>query len=117
MIRPHSAPDRQPLVLQPGDAVRLEERSDPEALTASELWPAFAWVSSGDRHGWVPKRFLELDANGRGIARRRYDTTELSAEPDETIEVLEDDAESGWLWGRAIDGREGWMPWNAVEPL
>jgi hypothetical protein len=117
LTKPHGAPDREPLVLRRGDAVRRQPRSDPEALAAVEEWPAFVWVLSGARGGWVPGRFLTFSPDGTGKAVRDYDTTELSADPGEVLEVLVDDAESGWLWGRAPDGREGWLPWNAVKPL
>ena len=50
-------------------------------------WPAFVWVVAAGRRGWVPKRFLAIDGNGTGTALRAYDTTELSAERGEMLEV------------------------------
>ena len=117
LTQDHRAPEREPLVLRRGDLVQARQRDDPEALAAIEQWPAFVWVLAGDRGGWVPSRFLDVDADGSGVALRDYDTTELSAGADDVLEVVEDDTESGWVWVRAADGREGWVPWNSVEPL
>jgi Variant SH3 domain len=117
LTRDHRAPPRDPLVLRRGDEVQVRPRDDPEALAAVAEWPAFAWVLANGRCGWVPSRFLQLAADGAGVALRDYDTTELNANTGERLEVMENDAESGWLWGRSEDGREGWVPWNSVEPV
>lgn len=33
------------------------------------------------------------------------------------VEVIEIDSLSGWLWCRAPDGREGWVPEKTVQAL
>jgi uncharacterized protein YgiM (DUF1202 family) len=52
-----------------------------------------------------------MDIDGSvGIVRAGYDTTELPAVSGESVDVLEDDSESGWSWCRNAGGREGWTP-------
>jgi hypothetical protein len=102
----HRPPRRRPIRLSPGDAVRVGARDDE--------WPAFVKVRFGRGSGWVPSRHLEDQGGGRAIARTVYDTTELSVDPGDDLEVLERDDESGWLWCRDSDGKEGWVPSKAV---
>jgi hypothetical protein len=84
-----------------------------------ETWPAFIWTENSDGvGGWVPERHLRR--TGKGDAAevvRSYDTTELSADADAVIAVIEVDEESGWLWCRADDGGTGWVPINVLEPV
>ena len=49
-----------------------------------------------------------------GIVRTAYDTTELPAQPGDVLDVLEEDVQSGWLWCRNREGREGWVPVSTV---
>ncbi len=46
-----------------------------------------------------------------------YDTTELPTQTGESLEVLREDRESGWLWCRSEAGREGWVPVSTVREL
>ncbi len=46
-----------------------------------------------------------------------YDTAELPTEEGEELEVLHEDLTSGWLWCRAKDGREGWVPERTLSRL
>jgi hypothetical protein len=89
------------LVLEPGDIVQVGER-DTE-------WPAFVFVTALHGSGWVPARHIDIDGSV-GVVRAAYDTTELPAASGESVEVVEDDPESGWSWCRNADGREGWIP-------
>lgn len=95
----HEIPDRAPLDV--GDEVEVGERD-------SE-WPAFAFVTASHGSGWVPARHLSRSS---GVAQvvTPYDTTELPTEAGEMLDVLAEDLESGWMWCRASDGREGWVP-------
>ncbi len=97
----HGIPERAPLVTQPGDIVQVGER-DTE-------WPAFVFVTASRGAGWVPARYIDIDGSV-GTVRVGYDTTELPAVMGESVDVVEDDAESGWSWCRNSDGREGWVP-------
>ncbi len=104
----HRIPDRQPLVLAPGDPVEVGRRD--------EEWPAFASVTSEHGAGWVPARYLSAEA-GAAVVIAAYDTTELPTEAGAILEVLVDDLESGWSWCRAPDGREGWVPDRVLEAI
>lgn len=97
----HEIPERPPLVVRAGDVVQVGER-DTE-------WPAFTFVTASHGTGWVPARHIDIDGS-IGVVRVGYDTTELPAASGDSVEVLEDDPESGWSWCRNADGREGWIP-------
>ncbi|MBT1683991.1 hypothetical protein KK095_13030 [Curtobacterium flaccumfaciens pv. flaccumfaciens] len=97
----HEIPERAPLVIRPGDLVQVGDR-DTE-------WPAFVFVTTSQGAGWVPARHIDIDGSV-GIVRAGYDTTELPAVSGESVDVLEEDSESGWCWCRNADGREGWIP-------
>ena len=44
-----------------------------------------------------------------------YDPTELLTQAGDVLDVIEEAMHSGWLWCRAHDGREGWVPFNIRE--
>jgi hypothetical protein len=44
----------------------------------------------------------------------RCDTTELPTTGGEELEVLDEDLVSGWVWCRARNGREGWVPERTI---
>ncbi|WP_254773627.1 SH3 domain-containing protein [Plantibacter sp. MMLR14_011] len=101
LIADHEIPERPPLTVRPGDVVQVGDR-DTE-------WPAFVFVTASHGTGWVPARHLDVDGSV-GVVRAGYDTTELPAVTGDTVDVVEDDPESGWSWCRNADGREGWIP-------
>ena len=101
LIADHEIPERPPLVVRPGDVVQVGDR-DTE-------WPAFVFVTASHGTGWVPARHLDVDGSV-GVVCAGYDTTELPAVTGDTVDVVEDDPESGWSWCRNADGREGWIP-------
>ncbi len=98
-----------PLVIRPGDSLRVEEET-------SEEWPTFALVTNekGQR-GWVPKHCLRREGN-HAIAIKQYDTATLSPAVGEFLTVLEEDIESGWLWCRDRKGRAGWFAIDHLTP-
>ncbi len=97
----HEIPGRAPLTIRPGDVVQVGDR-DTE-------WPAFVFVTASLGTGWVPARHIDIDGSN-GTVRVAYDTTELPAVAGESVDVIEDDPESGWSWCRNSDGREGRIP-------
>jgi len=97
----HTIPERAPLRLAVGDEVELGER-DAE-------WPAFVFVVAPGGSGWVPARHLSR-SSGRARVLAPYDTTELPTARGQVLDVLAEDRESGWVWCRDFDGREGWVP-------
>jgi hypothetical protein len=105
---PHEIPDRPPIRVRPGDRVEVGERD-------SE-WPAFVFVTCPQGSGWIPERHLDRQGVS-AVVTEVYDTTELPTEEGEELEVLREDLASGWLWCRAKDGREGWVPERTLSLL
>ncbi len=105
VTRRHEVPERPPIRLAVGDRVVVGRR-DTE-------WPAFVFVETASGSGWVPSRHLSTDS-GAAIVLHPYDTTELPAVTGDILSVLSRDDESGWLWCRSEDGREGWVPVRCV---
>jgi hypothetical protein len=104
----HTPSDRPPLVVRVGEEVTAGERHD--------RWSAFVLVTTAARsEGWVPSRYLSAD---QGPARvvRAYTTLELATTAGATLQVLERDDESGWLWCVDATGGEGWVPVGTVQP-
>jgi hypothetical protein len=88
-----------------------------EHVSAAEVddeWPEFVFVTCADGSGWVPARYLS-SSSGPAVVQEAYDTTELPTQAGDLLQVVEEDAISGWLWCRSVDGREGWVPINTVE--
>jgi hypothetical protein len=102
----HEIPARPPIHVEVGECVHVGER-DTE-------WPAFVFVMTERGSGWVPERYLDRQG-ASAVVTQRYDTTELPTEQGQQLEVLHEDSASGWLWCRAEDGREGWVPERTLE--
>ena len=102
----HQTPDRPPLQLVAGERVDVGDRD-------SE-WPEFVFVTASHGTGWVPARHLSTTF-GTAVVRIAYDTTELPTHVGDVLEVVAEDLTSGWLWCRAHDGGEGWVPINTLE--
>jgi hypothetical protein len=97
---PHRPPPYPHLMLNAGERVRVERRD--------EEWPEFLWCVSSDAvGGWVHESFLRIDGLV-GILIRPYDSVELSVDPGDQVQVL--DEKGGWCWSRSPDGAEGWVP-------
>lgn len=104
---PHQIPDRPPIQVSVGEQVNVGERD--------REWPEFVFVRSTNGSGWVPARHLSSNS-GPAVVRTAYDTTELPTQAGDLLQVLVEDLISGWLWCRSVNGREGWVPVNTVEP-
>jgi hypothetical protein len=102
----HAIPGRPPLRLVVGERVLVCERD-------SE-WPEFVFVTAAHGTGWVPARHLSV-SSGAGVVQTPYDTTELPTEIGDALKVVVQDLESGWLWCRSHNGREGWVPAKTLE--
>ena len=103
----HVIPERPPLSLASGDVVTVGRRDSDG--------PAFVFVTTARGSGWVPSRYLSADA-GRAVVETPYNTTELATRSGEILEVVVRDDESGWLWCRSTDEREGWVPSRTLRP-
>jgi Variant SH3 domain len=106
-VQAHQIPDRPPLRLSVGQRVTVGQQDT--------RWPAFVLVTAEAGQGWVPSRHLELDrASGAATVLVPYDTTELATTVGELLTVVTRDDASGWVWVRAADGRQGWVPADTV---
>lgn len=63
------------------------------------------------RHRLAPARYLSADS-GLALVTTPYATTELPTQPGDTLGVLAEDLQSGWVWCRTTDGRAVWVPMN-----
>ncbi len=79
-------------------------------------WPAFVFVTAQSGSGWIPERHLDR-RGATAVVTQGYDTTELPTATGEELELLREDVASGWLWCRAKDGREGWVPERTLSRL
>jgi len=102
----HAIPGRPPLQLAVGERVLVGDRD-------SE-WPEFVFVTAAHGTGWVPARHLSA-SSGAGVVQTPYDTTELRTEIGDVLKVVVQDLESGWLWCRSRNGREGLVPAKTLE--
>lgn len=104
----HRPPARPALQVRAGELVTVGDND--------ETWPAFIWTENADGvGGWVPERHLRRTGAGDAAeVMRGYDTTELAADADAVVTVVEVDEESGWLWCRADNGATGWVPINVM---
>lgn len=94
-----------PLVIKTGERLQIGDRATD--------WPGWLWCTNeSGKSGWVPEAYIEQH-NRRGLARRDYDATELSAEVGEELVVGFE--ESGWLWCTNQAGQSGWIPADHVE--
>jgi hypothetical protein len=55
-------------------------------------------------------RHLTITGAGRALVQTAYDTTELPSEVGETLDVVVEDLQSGWVWCRSRHGEGGWVP-------
>ncbi|MFE0176004.1 SH3 domain-containing protein [Streptomyces sp. NPDC059002] len=78
-------------------------------------WLEFVFVTAPAGSGRVPARHLS-GPTGRVRVVTAYDTTELAAAAGERLAVLAEDVRGGWVWCRAADGREGWVPVSRLMP-
>jgi hypothetical protein len=93
--------DRNPLVLEEGDVVRLGS-PDPG-------WPGWVWVSTIDGRGsHVPDDHLRPQGNGTAEVLRPFHARDLSVVRNEAVESLRE--VRGWHWCRNERGEEGWLP-------
>jgi uncharacterized damage-inducible protein DinB len=89
-----------PIVLQAGDVVGVEDRP-------SE-WPGWLWCTHpAGRTGWVPADYLER-SGPQARARRDYSARELSVAAGETIALV--DYANEWYWVTNSAGAAGWIP-------
>lgn len=108
-IKPYQRSYENPVAVRAGEVVTVDmERSkDTDVL-------GWLWVRGPDgREGWAPEAWLAGDGDQR-VINRDFNAIELNVAAGETVELLV--GESGFVWCRTPNGREGWL-WQAVLAL
>ena len=101
--------DVAPIKVVPGERVTVTAPSGGD-------FPAFVCVATASGGtGWVPERFLSAE-RPNAVVVEPYDTTVLMPTVGDRVEVLHDDAESGWSWCRGSNGAEGWVANRTLRP-
>ena len=107
VIADYKSPFPDPLKLQKGNAVHVEEKE-------SE-WPGWIWcISKEGNQGWAPYNYLEIQGKNATVLQD-YDATELTVTLGE--ELIIEDQESGWVWVSNKEGKRGWVPIKNVKIL
>lgn len=104
--RAHAIPNRPPVHVLVGEQVQVGEHDT--------LWPEFVFVTTSHGTGWVPARHLSKLSDGMARVQTAYDTTELTTQTGDVLEVIAEDRESGWLWCRSPAG-QGWVPVDTID--
>ncbi len=109
VIQSHITSDPNPVRFRAGDTLGVGHHD--------QVWTHYVWATDqAGRSGWVPDEYLQPDNDGRrATALRDYDSTELTVERGEIVDVL--DEVGGWYLCRATSGRSGWVPGTSVEAL
>ena len=104
----YERPYEDPIAVQAGDAVLLDEEK-------SRSTDIVGWVWSGGpdgREGWTPQAWLEC-RGGQWIIKRNFSALELNVEPGEPFRAFF--GESGFLYVENSRGEKGWVPDGTVE--
>ncbi len=109
-MRDHAPPEREPISLAPGEAVRVGEED-----TGNPEWVNWLWCTSmvSGVSGWVPRQYLDV-RGAVGTARRTYTAQELCVAAGDRLEV--EYRLNGWAWCRNVRGHRGWVPLAAFSP-
>jgi hypothetical protein len=108
VVKPYQRPYPDPLAVSAGDEVL----PDFDRHTDIKGW---VWCTAGDgRSGWTPKAWLVQRGEAWRIDRD-YDSTELTIEVGEELEVTTE--ESGFLWVTNTRGESGWVPSENVAEI
>jgi hypothetical protein len=100
-----------PLLMSPGETLEIDDGEK------SNSWPEFVLVvnKSGGR-GWVPRRYLKYEIGGKkATVIKCYNTATLNPSKGDTLTVLEEDMQSGWVWCRTENGEVGWFAIDHLE--
>lgn len=107
VIVDYKSPFPDPLKLQKGNVVQVEEKE-------SE-WLGWIWcISKEGKQGWVPYNYLKIKGDIAKLAQN-YDATELTVTIGE--ELIIENQESGWVWVSNKEGKKGWVPIRNVKIL
>ncbi len=104
VTKSYSAQYLDPIILQPGDHVRLgEEETDPN-------WKGWVWAETDTHKGWIPMQILDINPDRTtGRVLQPYSAKELDVLEGEFVKPLQ--TLNGWTWAQHhATGDEGWIP-------
>jgi hypothetical protein len=109
VVEAHVTSDPNPIRFREGDTLGIGHHD--------QVWKDYVWgTDQAGRSGWVPDSYLEVGADAHtAVARRDYDSTELTVGRKQVLEVL--DEAGGWFLCRTEQGASGWVPSTSVEPV
>ncbi len=108
-LKPYQRSYEDPVAVRAGDTVTVDQKRSKGTDVLGWLW-----VQGPDgREGWAPETWLAGDGERRTITRD-FNAIELNVAVGEVVELLV--GESGFVWCRKPDGRQGWL-WQAVLEL
>ena len=106
VIAPYRRPYADPISVRRGETVA------PDFSRETEI-TGWVWCKAGDgRSGWAPVQWLEETAAGWRVTRD-FSAIELDLAPGDRLRLSH--AESGFVWARTDDGREGWAPQGVLK--
>lgn len=106
VVRAHASRYPDPVRVRYGDRVRV--------AGADTEFPGWVRVTDpGGRTGWAPDSILDRLDGSTARVTEDYAAVELTVSGGEDVRVHRELA--GWLWVSTRDGREGWIPANAVR--
>ncbi len=106
VIDVYDRPYSDPIAVKAGDAVK------PDAARKTEL-SGWIWCEGPDgRSGWTPAQWLGRMSDGWFI-KRDFSAIELDLRPGDRLILFY--SESGFVWARTEDGREGWAPHGVLQ--
>ena len=77
-------------------------------------YAGWTWITTEDGNsGWAPQQLLEQRDDGAAIATNDYDATELDTELGESLTLLQELNEWGYVERR--NGDHGWVPMKTIE--
>lgn len=103
VTKAYTRPYDDPINVRAGDAVEI----DPGKSAQTDLF-GWVWCRAPDgREGWTPEAWLEGAGNQR-TQLRDFNAIELTVAAGDRVLPLY--SESGFIWCRADDDRQGWLP-------
>jgi len=108
VVEAHVTSDVNPVRFHAGDTIGIGHRD--------QIWRRYIWgTDQAGRSGWVPEEYLAANPDGcTAVARRDYDSTELTVGRGQVLDVLDD--AGGWYLCRTDAGTSDWVPGTSVEP-
>jgi hypothetical protein len=107
VVTPHAATYAGAMRAKRGELLTCGRRDDE--------WPGWLWCTNAEgKSGWVSESYLRIKGT-QATVLRDYDTSELTAAPDEILTV--ETEESGWLLCVNGTGQRGWIPARNAEEI